>query len=119
MKRKSFIILFVVAALAFTFVPAKSFAAISPGWHYVTIDQGGPFFDQILIKVKSAPPNTTTFQNQWLQLNPLMKNQLFATALSAISMQMTVRVWVYAQLPNENVAGIPTQRCAALWLFNE
>jgi hypothetical protein len=111
MKRKSFIILFVVAALAFTFVPAKSFAAISQGWHSATITYAGPFFDQIVIKVDSTR-TTDPFTGQWLVLNRTTQNALLATALSAVSMQLPVDIFVYND--PRTIAGIQVQTCAVL-----
>jgi hypothetical protein len=119
MKRKSVIIMFVVAiALAFTAVPAKSFAEINAGWHDVTIDYGGPFFDQVLIRVNSTPTNPQAFVGQWLKLNPSTQNQLLATALSAISMGSPVTIWVYAY-DQQPTGGFEAQRCDVLWLKAE
>ena len=112
MKRKSVIILFVVAvALAFTFVPVKSFAAIAQGWHTAEVVQAGPFFGEMLVKVELS-----TGGEQWLKLNPEMSNSLLATALSALSLQQPVRIWVLAD--SAPLVGITVQTCLALLVVN-
>jgi len=113
MKRKSLIILFVVAVtLAFTFVPAKSHAAVPLGFSDVNIVSAGPFFGKILIIVDAV---NGSFSNQWLVLNPEMQNSLLATALSAVSLQQEVRVWVM----NDSVPlpGITAQTCYSILLL--
>ncbi len=113
MKRKSLIILLVVAvAFAFTFVPAKSHAAVPLGFSDVTIDYAGPLFGKIIIKVKAV---NGSFTNQWLELNPAMQNSLLAVALSAVSLQQPVRIWV-ANDPHL-IAGITVQTCYAVLLI--
>lgn len=112
MKRKSFTILFVVAiALAFTLVPVKSHALVPQGWSDATVVFAGPLFGKIIIKVNAV---NGSFVNQWLELNPAMKNPLLAVALSAISLQQPVRIWA-ANDPNV-IAGITVQTCYSLLL---
>ena len=112
MKRKSLTIVFIVAiALAFTFVPVKSFADISQGWHSATITYAGPFFDQIIIKVNSTKA-TDPFTNQYLVFNRTTQNALLATALSAISMQLPVDVFVMGDA--RFIGPIRAQTCTVL-----
>jgi len=112
MKRKSLIILFVVAvAIAFTFVPAKSHAAMTQGWHTVTIDSAGPFFGKIIMLVDAA---NGSFTNQWLVFDATMQNSLLATALSAISLQQQARVWVSST--TQALPGITPQICTSVLL---
>ena len=113
MKRKSVtVVLIVVIALSFTFVPAKSFAAIAQGWHFAKVVYAGPLFGSIIIKVDASDGS---FTNQWLELNAPMQNSLLATALSAMSMQQEVRVWV-ANDPH-NIAGVTVQTCFSVLLI--
>jgi hypothetical protein len=115
MKRKSLtIVLFVAVALAFTLTPVKSYA-LSQGWHFATIVFAGPLFGSIVIKVDSSPNNPVQFQDQWLVLNPEMQNSLLATALSGLSMQQPVRIWV-ANDPFV-LAGITVQTCFSVLLI--
>jgi hypothetical protein len=113
MRRKSLIILFVVAvALAFTFVPTKSHALVPVGWSTARIVYAGPLFGKIVIGVTAS---NGSYTNQWLELNPAMQNSLLATALSALSMQQEVRVWVDDD-PNV-IAGITVQTCYSILLL--
>jgi hypothetical protein len=115
MKRKSLtIVLFVAVALAFTLTPVKSFA-LQGGWHFAKIVYAGPLFDKIIIKVDSSPNNPIQFQNQWLVLNSAMQNSLLATALSGLSMQQPVRIWI-ANDPSV-LAGITVQTCYSVLLI--
>jgi hypothetical protein len=114
MKRKSLIILFVVAvAFALTFVPAKSHAAVPQGFSDANIIFAGPLFGKIIIKVDAV---NGSYTNQWLELNPEMQNSLLATALSAISLQQSVRIWV-ANDPH-SLAGITVQTCYSVLLVD-
>jgi len=114
MKRKSLIILFVVAvALAFTFVPAKSHAAVPLGWSDANIVYAGPLFGKIIIKVDAV---NGSFTNQWLELDSAMQNSLLAVALSAISLQQPVRIWV-ANDPHP-LAGLTVQTCYSVLLVD-
>jgi hypothetical protein len=115
MKRKSLtIVLFMAVALAFTLTPVKSYA-LSQGWHFAKIVFAGPLFDKIIIKVDSSPNNAVQFQNQWLVLNTAMQNSLLATALSGLSMQQPVRIWVM----NDPfvLAGLNVQTCYSVLLI--
>jgi hypothetical protein len=106
MKRKSFIILLVVVAMAFTFVPAKTFADVPVGWSVANIVYAGPLFGKIVIKVDAV---NGSYTNEWLELNPEMQNSLLATALSGLSLQQPVRIWV-ANDPH-TLAGLRVQTC--------
>ena len=113
MKRQSLIIAMVLAiAFSLTFIPTKSFATIAKGWHSATVVFAGPLFDKIIIKVDARDGS---FTNQWLELNAPMKNSLLATALSALSMQQPVMVWV-ANDPHV-FAGISVQTCFSVLLI--
>jgi hypothetical protein len=112
MKRKSLMILFIVTvAFAFTFVPAKSHAAITQGFHDVNIVSAGPFFGKIIMIVDAT---NGSFKNQWLILDAEMQNSLLATALSGISLQQEVRVWVMAD--SVPLPGIIAQTCYSILL---
>jgi hypothetical protein len=112
MRRKNLtIFLFVAVALAFTLVPVKSFA-IDQGWHFAKMVYAGPLFGKIIIKVDASDGS---FTNQWLELNPAMQNSLLATALSALSLQQPVRIWV-ANDPHV-IAGITVQTCFSVLLI--
>jgi hypothetical protein len=112
MKRKSLMILFIVTvAFAFTFVPAKSHAAITQGFHDVNIVSAGPFFGKIIMIVDAT---NGSFKNQWLILDAEMQNSLLATALSGISLQQEVRVWVMAD--SVSLPGITAQTCYSILL---
>lgn len=114
MKRKSLMILFVVAvAFAFTFVPAKSHALVPLGFSDANVDYAGPLFGKIIIKVTAV---NGSYANQWLELNPAMQNSLLATALSAISLQQPVRIWV--QNDPHSLAGITVQTCFSVLLVD-
>ena len=116
MKRKSLtIVLFVAVALAFTLTPVKSFALVAQGWHFAKIVYAGPLFGDIIIKVDSSPNNPSQFQNEWLVLNREMKNPLLATALSGLSLQQPVRIWVMND--PRTLAGITVQTCYSVLLI--
>jgi len=113
MKRKSLIIVLIVTAVIFlAFVPVKSHAAVPLGFSDVNIVSAGPFFGKILIIVDAVDGS---FSNQWLVLNPELQNPLLATALSAVSLQQEVRVWVM----NDSVPlpGITAQTCYSILLL--
>jgi hypothetical protein len=113
MKRKSLIIAMIfVIGLSFTFVPTKSLAAIAQGWHFAKVVYAGPLFGKIIIKVDASDGS---FTDQWLELNTPMQNSLLATALSALSMQQPVRVWV-ANDPHI-LAGVTVQTCFSVLLI--
>ena len=112
MKRKSLIIvLFVTFAIFFAFVPVESHAAITQGFHDVNIVSAGPFFGKIIMIVDAVDGS---FKNQWLVLNTVMQNPLLATALSSISLQQEVRVWVMAD--SVSLPGITAQTCYSILL---
>jgi hypothetical protein len=113
MRRKSLIIVLIVtAAISLAFVPVKSHAAVPLGWSDGNIVYAGPLFGKIIINVDAV---NGSFANQWLELNPAMQNSLLATALSALSMQQPVRIWVAAD-PHV-IAGITVQTCYSVLLF--
>jgi hypothetical protein len=112
MKRKSLIIVLIVTAAIFlTFVPVKSHAAVPLGFSDANIVYAGPLFGKIIIKVDAVDGS---FTNQWLELNPAMQNSLLAVALSAISLQQPVRIWV--QNDPHVIAGITVQTCYSILL---
>ena len=112
MKRKSLIIvLFVTAVIFLTFVPAKSHAAVPRGFSEANIVFAGPLFDRIIIKVDAV---NGSYTNQWLVFDRDMGNQLLAVALSAVSLQQPVRVWVDSDAVN--VGGIIMQTCYSVLL---
>jgi len=114
MKRKSLLILFVVAvSFALTFVPAKSHAAVPRGFSEANIVFAGPLFDRIIIKVDAV---NGSYTNQWLVFDRDMGNQLLAVALSAVSLQQPVRVWVDSDAVN--VGGIIMQTCYSVLLID-
>ena len=91
MKKWCAILIILVAVFSFAFVPSNASAAISQGWHVVTIGYAGPLFAVQIIRVDAADGS---FTNQWLELNPAMANELLATALTVMSTGKQARIWV-------------------------
>jgi len=98
------ILVILVAVFSFAFVPSNASAAITQGWHFVTINYAGPLFNIIVVRVDAVD---ASFTNQWLELNSDMDKELLATALTAMSQGAQVRVWVAS--PTRTVVGIELQ----------
>ena len=113
MKRKGLSILLVIAVIiSLTFVPTKSNAAIPLGWYTVRIVYAGPLFEKIVLLVDAVDGS---FTNQWLELNVPMQNQLFASALTAVSMQKLVGIYVTND--PHYFAGVTVQTCYSLFVM--
>jgi len=113
MKRKGLSILLVIAVIiSLTFVPTKSNAAIPLGWYTVRIVYAGPLFEKIVLLVDAVDGS---FTNQWLELNAPMQNPLFASALTAVSMQKLVGIYVTND--PHYFAGVTVQTCYSLFVM--
>ena len=113
MKRKIWGILLVLAVIiSLTFVPTKSNAAIPIGWYSVRIVYAGPLFEKILIQVDAVDGS---FSNQWFELNAPMQNPLFASALTALSMQKSASIYVTND--PHYFAGVTVQTCYSLMIL--
>ena len=113
MKRNRWaLILLLISIFTLILLSSNSNASIPQGWYVTNIVFVGPFFDNIIMMVDAADGS---FTGQYFVFNPSMKNQLFASALTAVSIQKSVSVYV-ADDPHV-INGTPVQTCFSLIIW--
>ena len=113
MKRNRWsLILLLLSIFTLILLSSNSNAAIPQGWYVANIVFVGPFFDKIIMMVDATDGS---FTGQYFVLNPSMQNQLYASALTAVSIQKSVSVYV-ADDPHF-ISGTPVQTCLSLIIW--
>ena len=106
MKKKIGRLLFIFAIFTFAFVPLNANADISQGFHTVNIKFLGPMFGETLMMVEAVD---ASFTNQWLQIDSANQNMLLATALTSVSLNQPVKIWV--DNDTHDFVGMSVQTC--------
>ena len=77
-----------IAALFFLF-SSISYAA---SWHYCTVEETGTAFNTMFIKLTDTENDPPLFENTYFIPHPDAEKEMLATALTAVSLDKTVRV---------------------------
>jgi hypothetical protein len=101
-------LLLILAVATFAFAPVNA-DAVDQGFYSVNIKFVGPMFGETLMMVDAADGSFTSL---WLKLDSANQNMLLATALTAVSLNKPVKIWVLTG--TQNFAGVSCQICYAV-----
>jgi hypothetical protein len=88
---KKLILLYIIAAFFIFFGVSFASGTVTQGYHEITIDDVGPLFSEIILKGDAVDGS---FENEWFILNKTEANKLLAVALTGMSADSKIIIWV-------------------------
>ena len=88
---KKLFLIYTILVLFFFIGDCFASGTVTQGYHEITIDDVGPLFNGIILKGDAVDGS---FENEWFILNPAEANKLLAVALTGISADSKIIIWV-------------------------